>query len=161
MKLKSACALAFLGVCVSSGSAIASGQKLYPVQGPLAAKTPPVVIAGHIRRPLFSLGSLFFLLKSWSFANGETLEGKCVQVKASSLNSVQLGSPSSYPPRPDLSSAWDAVFGQGYFVAHVMGNTIGQGIFKGNQGTILQVESLDGQKGVAVDNRGNVYKLAW
>jgi hypothetical protein len=161
MKFKSACALVLVGVCVISGSVIASAQKLYPVRGPLAAKTPPVVIAGHIRRPMFSLGSVFFLLKSWSFPGGETLDGKCVQVKASSLNSAKLGTPSSYPPQPDLASAWDAVFGQGYFVAHVMGNTIGQGIFKGNQGTVLQVESLNGQQGVAVDNKGNIFKLVW
>jgi hypothetical protein len=64
-------------------------------------------------------------------------------------------------PQPNLAFAWDAVYGEGFFVAHILGNKFGQGVFTGNQGTVLQVESLDGRNGVAVDNKGNTYKMVW
>lgn len=64
-------------------------------------------------------------------------------------------------PQPNLAFAWDEVYGQGFFVAHILGKQIGQGIFTGKQGTVLQLESLDGRNGVAVDNKGNIYKVVW
>jgi len=61
-----------------SGPILASdygfGQKIYSVEGPLAAPQP--VFAGQIRRPVFSIGPVFLLLKSWTVANGEVLQGK-------------------------------------------------------------------------------------
>jgi hypothetical protein len=53
----------------------------------------------------------------------------------------------SYPPQPNLAFAWDAVYGQGFFVAKILGKKFGQGVFIGNQGTLLQVETLDGRNG--------------
>ena len=44
---------------------------------------------------------------------------------------------------------------------HILGKDMGQGVFTGKHGTVLQVESLDGQKGVAMDNQGNIYKMVW
>jgi hypothetical protein len=34
-------------------------------------------------------------------------------------------------------------------------------VFTGDQGTVLQVEILDGQHGAAVDNKGNIFKVVW
>jgi hypothetical protein len=121
---------------------------------------------------MISFGSVFLLLKSFTFTNGEMLTGKCKKVEASSVNDVALGTPASYPPQPDFASAWDAVYGKGYFVAHVFGGSIAQGVFKGDRGTVLEVEAYQSQegdlkapltviKGVAVDNKGNTYKLVW
>jgi hypothetical protein len=138
-----------------------AAQKLYPVQGPLAASAPQTVYTAHLKFRVVSGHPPFWLLKSWTLPNGEVLTGSVITVKKAPMNTAPLDSPRGYPPQPDLAAAWDAVFGQGYFVARVLGNTLGQGIFKGPQGTILQVESLDGEKGVAADNKGNVYKLVW
>jgi hypothetical protein len=146
------------------------GQKLYVVQGPLASQTPPPVFSGQINRPVFSLGSEVKLLKSWTVANGEVLEGKCTEVTAAAANAKTLGTPESYPPQPNLAFAWDAIYGAGYFSAHVLGAKIWQGTFKGNQGTVLQVELqqplgperiTERFRGAAVDNKGNVYKVVW
>jgi hypothetical protein len=161
MKMKSVLGIVSACVCMATGFTSAFGQKLYPVQGPLAAQTPAPVFSGKIRRPPISMGSNFTLLKSWTVANGETLNGKCLVVTASSPNLKTPGTPDSYPPQPNLAFAWDAIKGQGYYVSHVLGNKIAQGVFTGNQGTILQVESLDNESGVAVDNKGNVYKIVW
>jgi hypothetical protein len=52
-------------------------------------------------------------------------------------------------------------YGEGFFVKHILGNKIGQGVFTGSQGTVLQVEWLNGETGVAADNKGNMYKMVW
>jgi hypothetical protein len=159
--MKTKFSLVLLSVCMISGNVAAFGQKLYPVQGPLASLTTPPVFSGQVRRPVFSVGGLPKLLKSWTVANGEVLPGKCALVKASSVNTKTPGTPDSYPPQPNLAFAWDAVYGQGYSSAHILGGKIWQGVFTGNQGTVLQVEILDGQHGAAVDNKGNIYKVVW
>jgi hypothetical protein len=168
--MKTLAIIAILTFCLVSVAIPAFGQKLYPLQGPLASQTPPPVFSGQVNRPMFSLGSEVKLLKSWKLANGEVLEGKCVEVTATSANARTLGAPESYPPQPNLAFAWDAIFGSGYFAAHILGGKVWQGIFKGNQGTVLQVEmreqlgperNNDRYRGAAVDNKGNVYKVVW
>lgn len=159
--MKTKLVLALLSIGMISGSAPAHGQKLYPIQGPLASQPTPPVFSGQIRGPMFSVGGMPTLLKSWTLSNGEVLKGKCATVKASSLNTKTPGAPDSYPPQPNLAFAWDAVYGQGYFAAHILGKKIWQGVFTGDQGTVLQVEILDEFHGAAVDNKGNVYKEVW
>ena len=151
-------------LAVACGCAFASpafAQKLYPVKGPLAQQTPQPVFSGHIRRPVFSAGPVFLLLKSWTVANGELLEGKPKKMKATSANTEAPATGTIDLPEPNLAWAWDAVYGDGYFVAHILGKEFGQGVFRGSQGTVLQVESFDGRNGVAVDNKGNIYKMVW
>jgi hypothetical protein len=93
-------------------------------------------------------------------ANGEVLQGKPKTVQASSVN-PPLATGTISLPQPNLAFAWDAVYGEGFFVAHILGKKFGQGVFTGSQGTVLQVECLDGRNGVAVDNKGNTYKMVW
>jgi hypothetical protein len=161
VKTRSVVFLTLLCICIFAGTGPALAQKLYPVKGPLAQQTPEPVFAGHIRRPVFSAGPIFMLLKSWTVANGEVLEGKPKKMKAMSANTGEPASGAINLPEPNLAWAWDAVYGDGYFVAHILGKEFWQGIFRGKQGTVLQVESFDGRNGVAVDNKGNVYKMVW
>ena len=159
MRTKIVLFLLTLCTCMMSQSTLAFGQKLYPVQGPLASQTPQPVFLGQIRHPIFTLGPAFLLLKSWTLSNGEVVAGKPKTVKATSVNKSVTSADA--PPQPNLAFAWDAIYGDGFFVSKILGNKIGQGIFKGSQGTILQVETLDGEKGVAADNKGNIYKMVW
>jgi len=159
MKIK--LVLAFLTAGVTLASTAAFGQKLYPVQGPLASQTPPPVFSAQVKRPLFAAGSAPKLLKSWTVADGEVLNGKFANVNATSMNAKTPGALDSYPPQTNLAFAWDAVYGQGYFAAHILGKKIWQGVFTGDKGTVLQVELLDDLHGAAVDNKGNVYKEVW
>jgi hypothetical protein len=167
--MKTLFTVAFLAACFTSAIP-AFAQKLYPVEGPLASQTPAPVFSGQVNRPMFGIGPEVKLLKSWKVANGEILEGKCKEVTATSANAKTLRTPESYPPQPNLAFAWDAIYGTGYFAAHILGGKIWQGIFKGNQGTILQVEMREqlgaeriseAFKGAAVDNKGNLYKVVW
>jgi hypothetical protein len=157
MKIK--LVLAFLTVGIMLASTAAFGQKLYPVQGPLTSQTPPPVFSAKVKRPLIGEGSTTKV--SWTFADGEVLSGKFAKVTAAAMNTKTPGGPDSYPPQPNLAFAWDAVYGQGYFAAHILGKKIWQGVFTGDKGTVLQVEFLDDRHGAAVDNKGNVYKEVW
>ncbi|MGD0940475.1 MAG: hypothetical protein ABR905_12270 [Terracidiphilus sp.] len=165
MKAKFSLVFSALCICFFAGITQASGQKLYPVQGPAVTQTPPLVLTAKIKKGMVSEQISSFL------ANGEELQGKFANVTATSMNSKVLGAPASYPPQPNLAFAWDAIYGQGFYLSHVLGETIGQGVFTSNQGTVLQVEIVSEnfgkfsqayrQFGVAVDNKGNVYKMVW
>jgi hypothetical protein len=72
-----------------------------------------------------------------------------------------------------LPAAWDTVYGQGYFVAHVRGSPLFVHTeLAGNQGTLLDIEWYEyafgndetagiATKGIAKDNKGNIYKLSF
>ena len=171
--MKTKFALALLSVCLIAVCIPSFGQKLYPVSGPLASQTPPPVFSGQSRNPMFSIGSLKTSSGSitWTLAHGEKLQGKLItpEVTASAPVAKALGDPAGYPPQSNLAFAWDAVYGQGYYVARIMGKKIWQGVFTGDQGTVLQVEmyeevlnkEVDKRFSVAVDNKGNIYKVVW
>jgi hypothetical protein len=71
----------------------------------------------------------------------------------------------------DLRSAWDAVYGSGFYVSHVLGARLhGRVVASGDRGTVLTIELykpeiIDNKvntalpKGVAQDNKGNTFKV--
>ncbi|MDR3772642.1 MAG: hypothetical protein P4L26_04790 [Terracidiphilus sp.] len=157
MKAKVAFALVLLCACLIAGCSYSStsGGQLYPVQGPLAALAPAPVYDATITVSSKSGTSISLVL-----ANGETFGGAWGGIVESSVNAKTPGAPAAYPPQPNLSFAWDAIYGQGDFVAHILGRAVGHAVLTGSQGTALQVE-IQGHRGVAVDNRGNLYKVVW
>jgi hypothetical protein len=76
-------------------------------------------------------------------------------------------------PANGMQSAWDTVYGSGFYVSHVLGTRLyAQAVATGDRGTILNVEMYKpgdereerrdrGAKGIAKDNKDNIYKLAW
>jgi hypothetical protein len=82
-------------------------------------------------------------------------------VTASAADAQTSSGADSNSPQQNLTAAWDLVYGQGYYAAHVAGNKILRGTFTGDKGTVLQVESLDNYVAVGVDNQGNLYKIVW
>jgi hypothetical protein len=157
--MKTKLVLALLSICVAAGSAPAFAETLYPVQGPLAAQAPPPVMKAAFHGT--SSGN-FTLVQ----ANGETFQAKWTSVTPSFVNNKTPENPASYLPQPNLAFAWDTVYGQGFFLAQVVGTRIRQVVATGNQGTVIQVECLFGDaraglNGVAVDSKGNVYKVIW
>jgi len=147
-------ALLFLVFCFVYASRPALGQQLYPVQGPATAKVPPPRITAS---PHGSYSGKISVVEE----GGESFQGKWSSTVASFANVKAAGSPASFPPQPNLAFAWDAVFGQGYFVASVLGYGIGQATLTGDHGTVLQLEFLNARFGVAADDEGNIYKMAW
>jgi hypothetical protein len=137
------------------------GQQIDPVKGPMALQAPGPFYEGSKGAGVYSysIKSDFGRVKSFSYADGETLKGNSDWVTASAADARTPGTPDS--TQPSLAAAWDLVNGPGYYAAHVAGNKILHGTFTGDKGTILQVESLDNYVAVGVDNRGNLYKIVW
>jgi hypothetical protein len=73
------------------------------------------------------------------------------------------------PSAGNMSAEWDSVYGAGFFVANVLGNRVfARATLSGTKGTTLNVEFYDptpGQitnvKGIAKDNKGNLFKLTF
>jgi hypothetical protein len=161
MQLKSALALVFLGA--TFGSSLALAQRLYPVVGPAATQAAPPVFNAKLAGSLGKSGKI-----SLTRADGESFQGTWSFVTATYANVKTPGTPASYPPQPNLAFAWDLVYGQGYYIATILGSeNVGEATATGDHGTVLQIEfhreqlgvPEDDHFGVAVDNKGNVYKV--
>jgi hypothetical protein len=146
-----------------SGGIAAFGQRLFPVQGPAAAQVPPPAFTARLTNISRQSGKI-----TLAEAKGESFQGTWKIVTASFVNTRTPGAPASYPPQPNLAFAWDAVYGQGYYLATILGSeNVGQAVATGDRGTVLQVEfhreqlgvPEDNHFGVAVDNKGNIYKV--
>jgi hypothetical protein len=149
MKAKLFFALLMPAVCIVSGCSVTG--RLYPVQGPMASLTAPPLMTAK----LYESPSRVTL----TLANGELFNSRLQVLYPSSSNLNPTGAPPA-PPQPNLAYAWDTVYGQGFFVAHVLGQQLGQAVITGSQGTIVQVE-VAVARGVAIDSKGNFYKIVW
>jgi hypothetical protein len=148
-------ALFLLSLCICMQWATAGyGQWLYPVEGPLAKSVPPPVFAAKLTG--VNSGTI-----SLTLSNGETFSGRWATVAPAFVNAKKPGSDVATLPQPNLAFTWDTIYGQGYFLAQLLGEHIGQAILTGDRGTTLQLEFLDGKFGVALDSKGNTYKVAW
>jgi hypothetical protein len=136
-------------------------QQLDPVKGPMSLQSPGPFYEGSRGGGTYTyaIKSDFARVRSFTYTDGETLTGKPDWTTASSADAAP--SADSSAPGANLAVIWDLVNGPGYYAAHVQGNKILRGTFKGDKGTILTVESLDNFQAVGVDNRGNLYKIVW
>jgi hypothetical protein len=159
MKARYVAALIMLCVGTVSGCSYITVVNMYPVHGPAAAMAPPpyyqLTIKGNVgiingKAPAINL----------ALGNGESFHGNWNDFSESSANKKTPGTAASLPPQPNLAFAWDAVYGQGFFVAHLLGTHVLQTTMTGSQGTVLQAE-LQGHRGVAIDSKGNIYKMTW
>jgi hypothetical protein len=157
--MKTILKLAMLGALLLSGCATA---RFYPVQGPLAAQTPAPVLVGKIKGA-FNSGSV-----SVTLSDGETCQGRWTTVvrPSKSTDSPAAGA-------GDLATEWDTVYGSGFYVSHVLGARLhAKAILSGNKGANLSLEmfkpddfnkaeSAAAIRGVAKDDKGNVYKVTF
>jgi hypothetical protein len=165
MKRKFFTALALL--CVGMLSGCHFDGKLYPVQGPLASQQPPAAFPIRFIAGFSKSGEI-----SATLANGEVLNGKWMKTTEAAANGTTNSGNAN--TSANLSAAWDAIFGGGYYAAHVLGRRdVIRGTLTGNHGTTLTVEAYQstqsqapnaaaaGVRGVAADSNGNVYKLTF
>jgi hypothetical protein len=162
-------ALAFLGMCIISGCH--GYGHLYPVQGPLASMSPVPTYTFSISYPgspkydRNQTGEVSMVL-----ANGEAFSGPWTMAYD---KSGKQASGAAAPGSDSMAAAWDAVYGQGFYVAHILGaNRVAHVALTGTQGTVLQIEWWDqshagdgttivGTRGIGQDSKGNIYKLVW
>jgi hypothetical protein len=151
-------ALALLSVCFLT--ACGPDGHLYPIQGPLSTgSAAPVYTVQYALRA----GHINF---SAVLANGEFFKGRLTgNTKPETKTRLQdVNNPPATPQTiADLSAAWDTVYGKGYYVAHILGNiSVARAALTGSQGSVLQIAVLWGQNtvnGVALDDKGNIYKV--
>jgi hypothetical protein len=138
-------------------------QQLDPVKGPMSLQAPGPFYEGSKGGGTYgySIKSDFVRVKSFSYADGETLIGMSEWATASAANAQTSSAADSSSPQQSLAAVWDLVGGQGYYASHVQGNKILHGTFTGDKGTVLEVESLDNFVAVGADNHGNLYKIVW
>jgi hypothetical protein len=140
---------------------------LYPVQGPLAAQTPPPIYTGRLTGAVNS-GSISVIL-----ANRQKFSG---QWQAQSVRALAKESQAGVVPPFNLSTEWDVVYGPGFYTAHVLGaHLFVRTTLTSEQGGTLQMEMISqpvetgdpknatppNVSGVARDDKGNVYKVAF
>jgi hypothetical protein len=154
--------LALFGVCLLSGCN--GNGRFYPVQGPLSMQAPPPIFAAKAAG-FFKSGSITVFLN-----DGEVCKGPWKSI--TQLPAPTTGTAAAALPPADLSAAWDAVYGPGFYTAHILGRTQGfhaQSALTGNKGTTLQVDlfrpvepgNATEIRGVAKDNKGNIYKVVF
>jgi len=144
-------------ICIAPAAALLAGciiavpGHLYPVQGPLAAQSPPPIYTVRISGIMAS-GTLHATL-----AGGQTCSGSWSAVSKSDPNAARM------------ANDWDRVYGPGYFTANVLGAAaFAQSALACQQGSTLEVQfylpvpgHLQSARGVAVDGEGNLYKLTF
>ena len=99
-------------------------------------------------------------------SEGETFNGPMTKVR--SVEDKSRTTVSNTTPSNGMASVWDAVYGPGYYLSHVLGShDCYSAVITGDKGTILIVEVFQSVKekgtvtikGVAKDNKDNVYKI--
>jgi hypothetical protein len=159
--MKSLLVLSLLCVSTLTGCATA---RFYPVQGPLSSRTPPPVYVAKLSDG-FSSGNLSVVLDG-----GEVCKGRWAQVPRPNSSNAAATAAAAAPD--NLSAEWDTVYGTGFYVANVLGTRLyARAVLTGNRGTTLNVElykpdkventTIGAIKGVAKDDKGNIYKVAF
>jgi hypothetical protein len=138
-------------------------QQLDPVKGPMSLQAPGPFYEGSKGDGTYSysIKSDFARVKSFTYSNGEILKGKPEWTTASAADAQTSSGADSNSPQQNLITAWDLIYGPGYYASNIAGKKILQGTFTGDKGTTLQVQSVDNFVAVGVDNQGNLYKIVW
>ena len=157
--MKSTIGISVLAVLALSGCMATA--RFYPVRGPLASQTAPPVLVGRITGA-FSSGSV-----SVTLADGEVCKGRWATVPRPETTQTPAA------PAEDMSSAWDTIYGPGFYVSHVLGSRLyARAVLTGSRGTKLNFEMYKheegraddptlGIKGVAKDDKENIYKVTF
>ena len=155
MKKQSSVLLVLLGLLIMAGCATTA--TLYPVQGPLAQQASVQTIEARVDGIMGNSGKI-----TLTMPDGEVCKGRWSSVAPAftTYSSAQAsGSVSS-----GLANVWASVYGNGFAIGNVAGVNRGQAVLMGTRGAVIQVEFLTGSGtangyGVAVDNKGNTYKV--
>lgn len=126
-----------------------------PVDGPLSRQNPVPTYTARMSGVLS--GTISVVL-----ANAEVCKGSWAFVSRTPPADSVAGA-----PPPNMAADWELVYGQGFYVAQVVGNKLyARATLTGNMGTLVNVElsnatnTRGNTKGVAQDNHGNIYKVS-
>jgi hypothetical protein len=121
---------------------------LYPVEPAAPGQPPKPILSGTITYVTA------FATVSFKTPDGEKFSAPCTFGSAAGVND-------------DLKAAWDSVYGQGDYLAHVVGS-LGHCTAKlaGTKGTVFRLEGYNetaqaSLRGIAEDSNNNIYKVAF
>jgi hypothetical protein len=160
LKSRFLCFFLLAGIFLIAGCA---EGRLYPVRGPFSTQSPLPVFTAKMGGGFHS-GNMTVTLSS-----GERGTGRWQWGKPEAPSAEKSGANPS--PSESLASVWDAVYGQNFYVSHVLGKLMARAEITGDRGTQLQMEMYrpvgEGGdvpvnfRGVARDNKGNIYKVVF
>jgi len=129
-------------------------MRFYAVKDPAAQAPSPAFIA-KMKGGSYS-GEISVVLP-----DGETCKGPWTRVS----REPNASGASVAATAEGMPAVWDKVYGQGFYLAHVLGKYVhGTAVVTGDRGTVLNVEFVGAEetepgRGVARDNNANVYKV--
>ena len=140
-----------------SGCSLSVTAKLYPVKGPYSEQKPIPVVRAHVKDVQRNSGDVTLTLPDGELCSGSWSSLAPQQVSMTSITGhgqVTSG----------IQTAYATVYGTGFTVSNVPGVNRGTAYLVGNRGTTIEVEFFTGSgtasgNGVAIDNKGNVYKV--
>jgi hypothetical protein len=135
-----------------TGCALMVPGHLYPVQGPLSQESTPPIYTATLNGSVLPSGSITVHLASRIKCPGD-------------WHAVSAGDTTAR----QMSVEWDIVYGNGYFVAHVLGKrTFARAVLTCTNIEKLNLEFLvvkpgdpSSTIGVVSDGAGNIFKLAF
>lgn len=156
----------FLGSLLLAGILLVAGcaeGRLYPVRGPLSTQSPLPIFTAKMSGGLHS-GNMTLTLPS-----GEKGAGRWQWARQEPPSVEKSGANAAAPE--SMASVWDAVYGPNFYVSHVVGQLMARANVTGERGTHVQMEMYrpvgEGGdvpinfRGVARDDKGNVYKVVF
>lgn len=164
--MKATLAVVTLGLCLLAGCLVT--VRFYPVQGPLSRQSRVPVFSAKIDGLGEWRNITVILANDENFTGTFSVSSPREKIKDATAGAV---------PTPNLSAAWDTVYGKGFYVSHVLrAKELGRAHITGNQGSVLDMEifrrayagggepnspTMIDLKGVAKDSNGNIYKIAF
>lgn len=130
---------------------------LYPVKGALAAQSPLPVLKAKAHGVTGNSGDIELVMPS-----GEKLKGRWSSLAPRQVSVSRFSGNTNITS--GLETAYAVVYGSGVTVSNVPGINKGTAFLTGERGTNMEVEFRTGSgtasgNGVAIDNRGNIYKV--
>jgi hypothetical protein len=140
--------LLLASIAIAIVGCAAGAIHLYPVDASIPGQPPKPILSGTI----IYVGPTATI--SFHLPDGEKFSGPCAFGSAAGVND-------------DLKASWDSVYGQGDYLAHVVGSpTHCTAKLTGSKQTMFRLEAYNETadtplKGIAEDSSGNIYKVAF
>ncbi len=150
-------ALLSIAALILAGCSFSVTAKLYPVKGPYAEQRPIPVLKALVTDVQRNSGDVSLTLPDGELCVGSWSSLAPQQVSVSTMTGrAQVTS--------GIQTAYATVYGTGFTVANVPGINRGTAYLVGDRGTTVEVEFFTGSgtasgNGVAVDSKGNTYKV--
>lgn len=140
-----------------SGCSLSVTAKLYPVKGPYSMQKPIPVLRAQVKDVQNNSGDATVTLP-----DGEVCTGSWSSLTPQQVSTTTLTGHGNL--RSGIETAYATVYGTAYTVSNVPGINRGTAYLVGDRGTTMEVEFFTGSgtasgNGVAIDSKGNVYKV--